>query len=235
MRRKPSASHCVKKPPPLVYRPDSSVFLTRARRCCAWVLQQCLEAGCRGRAGCRSTSTCAVLRGGRTRSARMRRRPARACRGSPRTPRSAGASPGWRHFEKDRGSGLPGPSSPPTTLRSAAPGWRRWSWPAVPGRRSARTRADREKPATSRGRTSRGSPCDALPGLTGAPGWLHAWRRCVRSAAHQLSMSMPRPWGARTRTAMVAHRSIIVPSMSKTRARTARSARLQTPCFRLAR
>jgi len=31
MRRKPSASHCVKKPPPLVYRPDSAVFLSGAQ------------------------------------------------------------------------------------------------------------------------------------------------------------------------------------------------------------
>ena len=31
MRRKPSASHCVKRPPPLVYRPDSSVFLSGAQ------------------------------------------------------------------------------------------------------------------------------------------------------------------------------------------------------------
>jgi len=28
MRRKPCASHCVKKPPPEVYRPDSSVFFS---------------------------------------------------------------------------------------------------------------------------------------------------------------------------------------------------------------
>ena len=28
MRRKPWASHCVKKPPPLVYRPESSVFFS---------------------------------------------------------------------------------------------------------------------------------------------------------------------------------------------------------------
>jgi hypothetical protein len=31
MRRKPSASHCVKKPPPLVYRPDSWVFFSGAQ------------------------------------------------------------------------------------------------------------------------------------------------------------------------------------------------------------
>ena len=31
MRRKPSASHCVKKPPPLVYRPDKAVFLSGAQ------------------------------------------------------------------------------------------------------------------------------------------------------------------------------------------------------------
>jgi len=31
MRRKPSASHCVKKPPWLVYRPDSSVFFSGAQ------------------------------------------------------------------------------------------------------------------------------------------------------------------------------------------------------------
>ena len=31
MRRKPSASHCVYKPPPLVYRPLSSVFLAGAQ------------------------------------------------------------------------------------------------------------------------------------------------------------------------------------------------------------
>ena len=31
MRRKPSASHCVKKPPPEVYRPDSRVFFSGAQ------------------------------------------------------------------------------------------------------------------------------------------------------------------------------------------------------------
>ena len=31
MRRKPSASHCVKKPPPEVYRPDSCVFFSGAQ------------------------------------------------------------------------------------------------------------------------------------------------------------------------------------------------------------
>ena len=31
MRRKPSASHCVKKPPPEVYRPDSWVFFSGAQ------------------------------------------------------------------------------------------------------------------------------------------------------------------------------------------------------------
>ena len=31
MRRKPSASHCVKKPPPEVYRPKSLVFFAGAQ------------------------------------------------------------------------------------------------------------------------------------------------------------------------------------------------------------
>ena len=31
MRRKPSASHCVKKPPPEVYRPDRRVFFSGAQ------------------------------------------------------------------------------------------------------------------------------------------------------------------------------------------------------------
>jgi hypothetical protein len=44
MRRKPSASHCVKKPPPEVYRPESWLFLAGAQ-----VLRISSVKGCPGR------------------------------------------------------------------------------------------------------------------------------------------------------------------------------------------